>query len=106
MIRTVAMVCVAAFLAVMTGCVSMDQYDATKLALGESQERLANADKDLQKARDQMEVMKKQIAELNDLLGKSDTGVAALKADRDKWQAHALPRNATDPLTIGITWNS
>ena len=87
MIRMVAMVCVAAFLAVMTGCVSMDQYDATKLALGESQERLANADKDLQKARDQMEVMKKQIAELNDLLGKSDTGVAALKADRDKWQA-------------------
>ena len=87
MIRTVAMVCVAAFLATMTGCVSLQQYDATKLALDESQVRLATADKDLQQARDQMEVMKKQIAELNDLLGKSDTGVAALKADRDKWQA-------------------
>jgi flagellar motor protein MotB len=87
MIRTVALVCVAAFLASLAGCVSLDQYDRMELAWKESQERLAAADNDLQKARDQMDVMKKQISALNDQLHSNDLGVDALRTDRATWEA-------------------
>ena len=87
LIRMVAMVCVAAFLASLAGCVSMDQYKKVELAWKESQDRLAGADHDLQEARDKMAVMAKQIDELNNLLKTGDSGVKALKDERDLLQA-------------------
>jgi chemotaxis protein MotB len=78
MIRTVAMVCVAAFLAGLAGCVSLDQYKKTELALQEAQGRLAGADHDLQTQREQIAFLTKQINDLNDALNKGDTSGKAL----------------------------
>jgi chemotaxis protein MotB len=105
MIRMVAMVCVAAFLASLAGCVSMDQYKSLQVAYDESQTRLAGADNDLQKQRDQIAVMSKQIDELNNLLKTGDSGVKALKDERDLLQAklNELQKKYDDLLKLSST---
>jgi chemotaxis protein MotB len=105
MIRMVVMVCVAAFLASLAGCVSMDQYKKVELAWKESQDKLAGADHDLQEARDKMAVMAKQIDELNNLLRTGDSGVKALKDERDLLQAklNELQKKYDDLLKLSST---
>jgi chemotaxis protein MotB len=105
MIRMVAMVCVAAFLASLAGCVSMDQYKKVELAWKESQDRLAGADNDLQKARDQIAIMTKQIDELRGLLDTSGNGVKALRDERDLLQArlNELQKKYDDLLKLSST---
>jgi chemotaxis protein MotB len=105
MIRTVAMVCVAAFFTSLAGCVSMDQYKRLQTAFDESQTRLAGADNDLQNARNQIAIMTKQIDELNGLLNKTDSGVKALKDERDLLQAKLtdLQKKYDDLLKLSST---
>jgi flagellar motor protein MotB len=105
LVRLVAMVCVAVFLAGLAGCVSADEHKRLQTAFDESQTQLAKAERDLSDAQKQIATLNAKIAELNGLLEMKAGGTAALVKERDLLQTQLaeLQKKYDDLLKLSST---
>ncbi|MCL2648855.1 MAG: OmpA family protein [Phycisphaerales bacterium] len=80
-LRLFTLLLLGLFLAGTTGCVSMNQYKELQTAFDQARAQLAEAENDLNAARQKITELEARIAEINRLIGNGAD--AALKAERD-----------------------
>lgn len=105
--KALGLLLVLAFLAGLTGCVSMDQYKGLQTAHEQALEQLAQAQHDLELARQQIEQLNAKIADLNNLLSTGASGDSARQREIELLRAQLadLQNKYNDLLKMSATPN-